>query len=467
MKLAALAALTILSSLPGRAAAQTGPWTDGELLVQSQLPAGASAISRVIPETGASAVLSTVQYWGGPPGSSAFDSFRGGFLANVSMPPDNPFSYRLWLFLHDGTATAMPGFSGSLRALASAGDGRVFFIRHASPSQGPQTIEYFDAANVLRTLKQGDGVTPFGIEVDRLLYHAPSNALIGASSHFWSATNCSASGSASLYRIPLSADGLRVDGAVSCTSVDAPFLVGGDPAGLDTMPDGHILVTTASTNFPAVNAMLSLDPVTLAFTAWAEPDQGIVKGGVWSARLGKAVIQVAGPVNTSELRTFTGGQSGPGSLLATAPLGVANGLLEVDTNGPACEGLQIPYGAGLQGNSGFVPLLGAVGCPDIGEVFTLSINAVVGGAHGILLVGLAPGASPFKGGTLLLGSLVAQFPIALGGAPGVAGAGFLALPAILPSPALVGVNLYLQAGFADVAAVHDISLTNGLRLQGN
>jgi len=470
------ALLVAAGSLASPARAQTGPWTDGEILLRAQVPAtGQRAIFRVVPETGATAVLTTTQAWGGWAGAMAFDAWRGGVLSNTSLPPDDAFTYRLWLVSHDGTAAAMPGFTGNLKALAPAGDGRVFFLRHTGAGQGPTTIEYFDAQDVLRTLSQADGVTPFQADVEHLLYDAASNALIGSSSAQWAATHCSATGS-SVYRIPLSADGLRVEGPMTCASIPTSLLFG-EIMSLDHLPGGQVLVTTASAFLGAPHGLLTLDPLTLAVGNWAQPIQADVNGGVWSARLGRAVVHANTGTAWWEpegLRSFGAGESSYGSHIATMlTLPVGGGfspveiLAEVDLLGPACDGFQIPYGTGLAGAGGQVPLLGVIGCPDIGQVFGISINAVVGGAGGVLFVGLAPAALPFKGGTFLVGAIAAQVGVAVGGTPGAAGAGSLALPALLSDPVLAGIDLYMQAGFADAAAVKGVSLSNGLRLQGN
>jgi hypothetical protein len=480
MKLSALnvvraGALAAAAILAPSATSQTGPWTDGEILVRSELqPSGQRAIFRVIPETGATAVLTTAQQWGGWAGAMTFDSWRGGLLCNMSMPPDGTFTPRLWLVSHDGTAAAMPGFTGDLKALASAGDGRVFFIRYTGATQGPQTIEYFDAQDVIQTLKEADGVTPFQADVEHLLYDAPSNALIGCSSAQWAATHCSPIGN-SLYRIPLSADGLRVDGPMTCTSIPTS-LIYGDLMGLDHLPDGSVLVPTASAFLGASHGILSVDPVTLAAGTWAQPQQYDVNGGFWSARLGRAVVHANSGSAWWEpdgLRTFSAGEASYGAHIPTSlPMPVGGGyspaeiVAEVDLNGPTCDGFQIPYGTGLAGKGGYVPLLGVIGCPDIGSLFTISINSVVGGAGGMLFVGLSPASAPFKGGTFLVGGIAAQVALVVSGTPGVAGAGSLALPAMLPSPVLAGLNLYLQAGFADAAAVKGVSLTNGVQFQG-
>jgi len=460
----------LLPALPARLVAQTGPWTDGELLVETTAPGGQRAICRVVPETGATAVLVTPQFWGGWSGKLAFDSHRGGVLANISLPPDNTFLYRLWLVSSDGTAAAMPGFTGSLRALCPTGDGRIYFLRHFSANQGPKTVEYYDANDALQTLKAADGVTPFQIEVEHLLYDAASNALIGSSSPGWSATKCGTTG-CSVYRIPLSGNGSQVAGAVSCASVTS-LGANEEIMSLDHLPDGRVLATVASGNAPSTSKLLAVNPVSLAFTTWADPSEGEIEGGVWCARLGKAVLHSAW-TDGYKLRTHVAGSANEGTVLATSmPLPGAggyspsDGLSEVDVNGPACDGFQVPYGVGLAGSGNVVPLLGVIGCPDIGNVFTISLNSALGGASGILFVGLAPGAFPFKGGTFLLGTIAAQIPIVAGGPAGVAGAGSVALPATLP-PAIAGISLYLQAGFADAGAAQGASLSNGLRVQGD
>jgi hypothetical protein len=469
-----LAIVCIVGSMgAGNLMAQTGPWTDGEIIARSTVsPSGQGAFFRVVPETGATAVLTIPQYWGGWSGSAVFDSFRGGLLSNMSMPPDGTFVLRLWLVAHDGTATAMPGFMGNLRALASAGDGRVFFLQHTGGNQGPTTIQYFDSGNAIQTLKQSDGVTPFQADVEHLLYHAPSNALIGCSSAQWAATHCAVPGS-SLYRIPLSADGLRVDAPVTCTSVSAALLYG-DIMALDHLPDGNVLVTTA-TGFPgAPHRMLTVNPVTLAVASWAEPAQGDINGGIWSARVGKAVIHAnSGGAwwEPSGLRTFAPGQTGFGGVIATSiPLPAGGGfspeemLCEVDLNGPACQGLQLPYGTGLAGLGNAVPTIGAIGCPGVNSSFTIAIGNVLGGASGLLAAGFTPGAIPIVGGTLYVDPIAVTVPVTVNGAPGIAGVGSFGLPVLLADPALIGVTFYLQAGFADAGAVQGFSLTNGLQI---
>ncbi len=462
-----LVTLALLVLLPV-AAAQTGPWTDGELLVLNH---DNWSVYRVVPETGASAVLlndfNALPHFEDP---AAFDSFRGGLLLSAVRLPDPYFMPRLWLVGPDGTGTAIPALNGTYaRGLAPTGDGRVFLQRDLA---GPQPIEWLDAGNALHTLLDESGTAPFVLEVEFLLWHPQTNSLIGSASTWYSTLSCGTT--VDIYRIPLSTDGSRVAGPVSCTVI----AWASDIVGLDNLPDGKVLVTANGQFAAAFDRIVSYDPLTGAHAPFAKFQQANMDGGVWSDRTGTAVTVVDGnaapPVDGLRKFAYAPGVASYGAgipLTWTEPSsggwGPGTRLWEVDLAGPACDGLLLKYGAGLAGAGGYVPDLGIIGCPDIGSPFTLAINGAVGGASGLLFVGLSQAALPFKGGIFHVGTVALQVPITLGGAPGAWNSGSLALPALLSDPVLTGVNLYLQAGFVDGDAVQDVSLTNGLRLQGN
>lgn len=461
----------ILASLllAGSAVAQSGSWKDGELLIYSvQYPSGASTMYRVDPETGHGEAFVTDYYAPGFAGSSCYDSFRGGVLANISQPPDPYWWNRLWFFAQDGTKTAIGslGAQANVRALCPIGDGRIYFVRHSGAAQGLTNLEWLDATDAPHTVMDATGSVPYQVDVERLIYHAPSNALIGTSSGWWAATDCTPA-TDSIYRFQLSPDGTRVL-SQTCTSIASS---NEELMGLDHMPGGKILLTIASGAFYPNEKLVTIDPVTLGLAPFAKPMYGDINGGLWSERLGRAVIMEDGG-NT--LRSYGAGQEGVGTLIpadftvgdGSSGFGPGQCLWEVDTNGAGCTGFSLPYGAGLAGKQGFVPTLGLVGCADIGHVFSLNVNDVVGGAAGTLFVGLAPAAVPFKGGTFLVGAVALQVPLVVGGTPGAAGAGSLSLPALLSSPVLAGIDIYVQAGFADALAVKGVSLTNGLRFVG-
>lgn len=131
----------------------------------------------------------------------------------------------------------------------------------------------------------------------------------------------------------------------------------------------------------------------------------------------------------------------------------------------ACYGRASSYGAGVAGSGGLVPALGSSGCPDLGAGLTLTLSVAVGGAPGMLLVGVAPAALPKWTGTVLVTRSL-LLPFVLGGSPGVAGAGSLSLPTIVPgTAALVGSSAFLQALVTDPGAAAHVSLSPGLELE--
>jgi hypothetical protein len=127
-----------------------------------------------------------------------------------------------------------------------------------------------------------------------------------------------------------------------------------------------------------------------------------------------------------------------------------------------CAGFFQPYGAGCEGSGGFVPALAGSGCPAGGETITLTVSGGLGGAAGILFLGLGTGSQPLQGCELqVLPVLPVSIPLLLGGAgPGNGG---VALPAGIP-PGVPVVDLYLQALFADSGAPGGVSGTAPLRL---
>ncbi len=465
-------ALTLAAALlAGRPAAQTGPFADGELLLLSTLPGlQTPALHRIDPETGASAVFRSLKSFAIVPGLMSFDAHRGGVFACVALDPDFAGQNRLWFLAADGSATKVAGLDTVVRSLHAAGDGRLFFQRHSNAGQGPRPIEFLDASDQIVSLKQADGITPYEQEVEHLLYHPATNSLIASTTLDYSAAGGCGGNGASLFRIPLSSDGLRVSGPVTCITTS---ILGSweNITSLELLPDGRVLVATSHAVAWSTDARLrALSPASMTLADWADPDAFDLKGAIWSARLGRAVALAYN--QPQSLRRFGAGEAGGGLPIATAaPMPWGLGLMpvallvEADTNGPACDGFAIPYGAGLAGQGSVTPTLGALGCPDIGNPFTLAIQNVVGGASGILFVGLSSGALPFKGGTFHLGSVLLQVPIAVGGTPGVAGAGSLSLPVLIADPLLTGLSIYLQAGFLDAAAAQGVSLSNGLRVQ--
>ncbi|HTF90256.1 MAG TPA: hypothetical protein VK843_17710, partial [Planctomycetota bacterium] len=305
--LLASAALTLASST----FAQTGPWADGELLVQSVNSGnGASVLYRIDPTTGHGVELLSGFAWGSTWGRLTFDTYRGGFVGCFSIAPSSP-GYKIQLIRHDGSRQHLPGFEGKmLDAFCSAGDGRIFFQEHSMTGVGPWYIRYLDAQGAIHTLMDASGTAPLDFQVEHMVWHAPTNSLIATTSPWWSTHHCVASGP-SAFRIPLSVDGTKVAGVIDCAS----FLTNvHEVMSMDYLPNGNLLVTTSTGSIGAINRLGELNPVTLAFTVWGNPGPIDLNGGLWCSALGKAIVLGDAP---DELLAYSAGQSGGGSQILT------------------------------------------------------------------------------------------------------------------------------------------------------
>jgi hypothetical protein len=131
----------------------------------------------------------------------------------------------------------------------------------------------------------------------------------------------------------------------------------------------------------------------------------------------------------------------------------------------AAAGFRRQYGTGVAGTGGRRPVLGKSGPLRVGYTATLRVREGLGGASGLLVVGLAEANLPDHAGltglTLYVDPITLMMPVQLSGAPGVAGAGSLDLPFFL-SPAFGGFHVFVQAGFGDPGAPNGISTTNGM-----
>lgn len=443
-------------------ASAVAQWTDGDLIVRVVAASGGCDYLRVDPVTGNTTTLLTGGYPNGFSGSAVYDSFRDVMFVNVSLPPDPYWLGRVWAVQANGTATAVAGFgTGTFRALCSVGDGRVFYQVHQTGE-----IRWLDANNQSQTLLDASGTSPFQFEVEHMIYHAPSNSLIATTSGWWSTNDCTPT-ACSIFRIPLSANGTRVSGVVTCASIASNNQ---EVMSLDFLPGGQILLCLASGAPGFAYLLRTVDPVSLAIGNWAWPALGDVDGAVYSPRAGGAIL-LDDAYNS--LRLFTPGTAASSGTVipttlpvssATSGYSPAESLWEIDRNGPSCQGLGAPYGTGLAGLGGYVPTLGAVGCPDRSTPWSLSINAAVGGTVGLLGIGDGPANVPALGGSLLIFPVTTTIVITTSGAFGTPGVGSHNAPLLLTDPALVGLSFWFQAALVDAAAVQGFSLTNGLQV---
>ena len=102
------------------------------------------------------------------------------------------------------------------------------------------------------------------------------------------------------------------------------------------------------------------------------------------------------------------------------------------------------YGAGKPGVGGANPTLSVAGPPAVGEPLTLSLGGGVPGVAPLVLLGTAPAALPFDGGTLLV---TPQFLLPL---PPYDAGGETSIAGVVPGdPATCGIVAYLQAMYVE------------------
>lgn len=479
LSLALFAPCALTALLASPAPAQGGGFTAGDLYIHSASvddpvtgPSGPSipALMHVDVSAGTASVFVPTLAGGQGSGSVVFDPYRQRLIFDGKLAP-SPEPIRLWAVDALGNLEALYTVNLSLSAFAPTGDGRIYFRAAASSSP----FRYLDASNDVQVLMDDTGTAPFIVDGNQdfdfrgMIYDAGTNALLIAP-----IGNGFCAGGVvnriNVRKLPLSADGTRVVGPITCAQYEVSTTTEA-MAGFSHGPAGQIvLVVDTNTNLEEPR-MLLVDPVTLAITPFASngPYTGAAatNAGTWCSALNEVVILDTG---TDVLRSFSSGATGSGTILglagsvsSTGASAEAVSMVEVPPS--ACSGAWMAYGAGLAGSGAFVPRLVGGGCPEVGGAFTLGFDRALGAASGVLFVGLAPAAVPFKGGTFHVGALLLSVPMAVGGAPGVPGVGALTLPATLPAdPLLAGASVYLQVGFIDGGAVAGASLSKGLRM---
>ena len=463
------------------ALAQVGGFTDGDLYLYSTQVTGPTSadggLVHIDPLSGQTAELQHFVHSSLLTGAATFDPYRKRLLLWADLGGSND-QYGLWMLDAAGHAEQALSTIKQWGGLSPTGDGRVYLL---NPYTGTQPFRWIDAANRQHDLLDETGTHPFSFSgifnhpKSAMTYDAGTNALfvvhtgnVGAGCSGGSAVGLT------LRKLPLSADGTRVDGPVLCTEFQVDAVQATEtPVNWSRGPAGTLMLVCDNVNLTsAMPRVVLVDPVSFSVTTFAEtgpyPGAALSTAGVYSSVLGGAVVlDTLGNV----LRRFVLGESGAGTVITpTGPLSANLGsgevahLLEID-NGP-CTGAFVPLGQGLAGSGGAVPALLASGCAALGSPMGLALRDVLGGSLGFLLVGVTPGQQPYRGGTLYMAAAELAVPLQAGGPAGVAGAGALDLSfGLLSDPALAGITLLLQAGFLDAAAPQGASLTQGLRVE--
>ncbi|MBI5849453.1 MAG: serine/threonine protein kinase [Planctomycetes bacterium] len=129
-----------------------------------------------------------------------------------------------------------------------------------------------------------------------------------------------------------------------------------------------------------------------------------------------------------------------------------------------CAGSFNSYGAGLAGAGGLVPTLSGHGCPMPCQLgLGVDVAQGLGGAIGVLALGVVTSSTPVLGGRLLLDPAITHVHV-LGGSAGAPGAGSYTLPILLCDPAFTGLSLHFQAFYLDGAAAQGLSMSAGLTM---
>ncbi|MEM7308669.1 MAG: hypothetical protein AAF682_18440 [Planctomycetota bacterium] len=443
--------------------AQTGPFTDGELLIRAPGTVdGLYAIYRTEPTTGEMAALfGDIRISFSEGGWITYDRYRGAVLAYCAHESTGLLEPRLFQIESDGSFADL-GFEGDdLKSMATVGDGRIYLRKG-------DVLHLLGADNQLTPVTDVDGQL-IDLRLDHLLYDPPSDSLVSVSRT--NTTPCSAHQELTTHRLPLAADGVSLAGPIECNSVD--FGVTSTPSGMDHLAGGTIVVSLANVWFPpSAGQLFELDPATLALTAWAKPDTTDLDGAAWVPSLGGVVLLDGG---ADVLRLYVEGESGEGTILPTSlPVGApgsgtsnSDWLIDIDLLGPGCGGLAKSFGVALAGTGGVAPALTASACPALGTSLPLRIDAGVGGGAAFVALALASTELPLFGGTLYAAPpWIAVLPAALSGGVGLPGAGAAEL--LVPIPAvtsLLGVGVWSQAAILDNGAPSGTSLSAGLELR--
>ncbi|HVS18439.1 MAG TPA: hypothetical protein VMT18_07560 [Planctomycetota bacterium] len=187
----------------------------------------------------------------------AFDAYRGGYVTSMALASDTPGALKIRLLRHDGSAEHLPGFEGkTLNAFCATGDGRIYFQEQPPTFSDPYPIRWIDEHGAGYTLLDATGTAPLDFQVEHMVYHQPSNSLVATTSNFWSANHCTSIGP-SAFRVPLSADGTKVDGPIVCASFASSWHY---VVSIDELPSGNLLLVTGTGALGPVDRMIELNP---------------------------------------------------------------------------------------------------------------------------------------------------------------------------------------------------------------
>jgi hypothetical protein len=243
----------LLTIVIGCGSAHAASFAAGDVyLLTSAWPGFGSAVGRIDPVTGDTEVIHDFATYPRA-GRATYDPYRDRL---VIMPNIDSSFYRF--IAADGSYTELVNdWDPDIASWCPTGDGRIYLLA------GVGTMAYLDAKDVRHVLYDTDGMTPYGVTGilanQHMIYDAGTNSLFIA--HWGLATQ--------VWKIPLSADGTRVDGPPETVEFDAFENEADEPMGISAGPNGTIFIKIRAASNDVGLLMFLIDPVTLQFEPFA------------------------------------------------------------------------------------------------------------------------------------------------------------------------------------------------------
>jgi hypothetical protein len=327
--------------VPGLAAA----FESGDLYLLSRaLPSVGEGILRIDPASGATSLLVDAPSNLRP--SLSYDPFRDRLLF-VEMVATGVRTAD-----EAGALATLPTAGTGPMQVAARGDGIVYlwFGPGTAPPALAAGFGYLDASNALHDLLNASGTARFTFtsSFQDMLYDPGTNSLLCFSGVPFGP--CPTASQTCAVRIPLTADGTQVAGALSFVQVDVSASAE-SVDGSSRIPGGDVLVVVDTNSNDREPRMQRLDPAAMTFTAFASngPYTGAAATdtGGWHAGLGRALVL---DTFADTLRSFGSGEVGGGTTFATGVSSTGSGedarLLQIPS-GPAVPALPLWGAAGI------------------------------------------------------------------------------------------------------------------------
>jgi hypothetical protein len=265
-----------------------------------------------------------------------------------------------------------------------------------------------------------------------MIYDAASNALLIASSS-GAAQACSmgVTNAVNIRKAPLSSDGSRVVGPVTCAQFVVDPLASNDPVGISHAPGGQILLVVDTNSNAQQPRMVLIDPATLSMSGFASNGHAFASAtnaGTYSSARSEAVILDTGG---NILRAFAQGASGGGATITPSiPIsspggaGEAATLIEIPIGDCGTNNVAL-YCTAKTTSSGCVPAISTVGGPSLSAAsgFLITAAEIEPQKSGIFFYGRSgPSSAPFQGGYLCVAPPTQRTPVqSSGGAAACSG----------------------------------------------